>query len=67
MLTLSTAFIASSKSFLDVMVFFIMFLSAIKFLLIAFHFMELKKAHLFWKASLILTLGAILLIVWMIK
>ena len=27
--------------------------SALKFLLVSFYFMELKNAHLFWKASLV--------------
>lgn len=31
----------------------IFLLSAVKFLLVSFYFMELQKAHLFWKASLV--------------
>ncbi|WP_281636090.1 cytochrome C oxidase subunit IV family protein [Flavobacterium marginilacus] len=34
----------------------IMFFAVIKFLLVAFQFMELKKAHSFWKISLTFTL-----------
>jgi hypothetical protein len=36
-------------------------LSAVKFLLISFKFMELKKANAFWKVSLISVLGLIVL------
>jgi hypothetical protein len=38
----------------------LMALAAFKFLLVAFQFMELKKAHSFWKISLIITLGLLL-------
>lgn len=31
----------------------IMLLAAVKFILVAFHFMELKKAHAFWRTSVI--------------
>lgn len=31
---------------------FVLVVFAIKFLLVAFYFMELKKAHLFWKVTL---------------
>lgn len=34
--------------------FVIMALGGTKFLLVAFHFMELKKAHTFWKFSTVL-------------
>lgn len=34
----------------------IMLLAVVKFLLVAFQFMELKKAHSFWKISLMLAL-----------
>jgi hypothetical protein len=56
-LTLATAFIANSSLISSVVVALIMVLSAIKFLLVAFQFMELKKANLFWKVSLCLTVG----------
>lgn len=38
-------------------------LAAIKFLLVAFQFMELKKAHVFWKISLLLTLVLFVLLI----
>jgi len=34
----------------------ILFLSSIKFILVAFNFMELKKAHSFWKTFIIVYL-----------
>jgi len=40
-----------------------MVLAALKFLLVAFQFMELKKAHSFWKISLILTLGLLVVLI----
>ncbi|HEU4789296.1 MAG TPA: cytochrome C oxidase subunit IV family protein [Flavobacterium sp.] len=46
---------------------FIMALAAFKFLLVAFQFMELKKAHSFWKISLILTLGLLVVLIIGIK
>jgi heme/copper-type cytochrome/quinol oxidase subunit 4 len=61
LLTLSTALIASSGKISKGAVFLIMGISAIKFLLVAFQFMELKKANSFWKVSLILVLGIIVL------
>ncbi|HEU4790652.1 MAG TPA: cytochrome C oxidase subunit IV family protein [Flavobacterium sp.] len=45
----------------------IMALAAFKFLLVAFQFMELKKAHSFWKISLILTLGLLVVLIIGIK
>ncbi len=45
----------------------ILALSGVKFLLVAFHFMELKKANVFWKATLslflVLLIGIISLII----
>jgi heme/copper-type cytochrome/quinol oxidase subunit 4 len=61
LLTLSTAFIASSGTISKIAIFLIMEISAIKFLLVAFQFMELKKANSFWKISLSLVLGIIIL------
>jgi hypothetical protein len=40
-----------------------MVISAVKFLLVAFQFMELKKANPFWKVSLSLVLMLIILLV----
>lgn len=43
--------------------FLILFLFAVKFLLVAFYFMELKKANSFWKVSLITFLALITLLI----
>jgi Prokaryotic Cytochrome C oxidase subunit IV len=63
LLTLSTALIASSTTISKGIVSLILGISAIKFLLVAFQFMELKKANSFWKISLSLVLGIIVLTV----
>lgn len=52
-LTISTALISGQSDSLKYAAFLIMILSSIKFLLVAFQFMELKKAHGFWKGLLI--------------
>jgi hypothetical protein len=62
MLTLATAFMANSSLISSVVVALIMVLSAIKFLLVAFQFMELKKANLFWKVSLTASLCMLVVI-----
>jgi hypothetical protein len=49
LLTLLTAIVAGFNHF----ALLILALSAIKFLLVAFQFMELKKAHVFWKVSIV--------------
>lgn len=51
-LTLVSAIISNFIN-LKVGVFFILVLSIIKFLFVSFQFMELKKAHNFWKGILI--------------
>ena len=62
-LTLTTAFIVNSMMISTFVVSLIMGLSIFKFLLVAFQFMELKKANSFWKVSLSLTLGLIVLLI----
>ena len=62
-LTLSTALIATSSTISKGLVFLIMGISVIKFLLVAFQFMELKKANSFWKISLIVTLGLLIILI----
>jgi len=52
-LTLATAVISRQMDMAAIGVIFIVGLSAIKFLLVAFNFMELKKAHVFWKILLL--------------
>ena len=66
-LTILTALFSSNFSAFKYIVFFILALSCVKFLLVAFSFMELKKAHIFWKVSLsvylVLFITTILLII----
>lgn len=63
LLTLITALISNTSMFSKYAVGLIMTISAIKFLWVAFQFMELKKAHVFWKMSLILILGLIIILI----
>lgn len=60
-LTASTALISKTLSVSGLAIVLIMGLSVLKFLLVSFEFMELKKAHYFWKLSLISVLGLIVL------
>ncbi|WP_269221952.1 MULTISPECIES: cytochrome C oxidase subunit IV family protein [Flavobacterium] len=62
-LTLTTAFIVNSMMISTFVVSLIMGLSISKFLLVAFQFMELKKANSFWKVSLSVTIGLIVLLI----
>jgi hypothetical protein len=62
-LTLSTAFVASSIAISKGIVLLILMISAIKFLLVAFHFMELKKANPFWKVSLLFILFLLIFLI----
>ena len=61
-LTLVAAFAASNVS-PEIIVTTVVALAFIKFWLVAFQFMELKKAHVFWKASVISILILINLII----
>ncbi|MFV8347850.1 cytochrome C oxidase subunit IV family protein [Flavobacterium sp. ZB4P13] len=60
-LTASTALISNTMSVSRLTIILIMGLSVLKFLLVSFEFMELKKANAFWKVSLISVLGLIVL------
>ncbi|TDE51138.1 cytochrome C oxidase subunit IV family protein [Flavobacterium sp. GT3P67] len=60
-LTASTALISNTMSVSRILIILIMGLSVLKFLLVSFEFMELKKANAFWKVSLISVLGLIVL------
>ncbi|TRX38927.1 hypothetical protein FNW52_02455 [Flavobacterium sp. ZT3R18] len=62
-MTITTALIANSSLVSTVMVALILVLSSIKFFMVAFQFMELKKAHSFWKISLIMTLGLLIVVI----
>ncbi|MDI5897066.1 cytochrome C oxidase subunit IV family protein [Flavobacterium yafengii] len=59
--TASTALISNTMSVSGLAIILIMGLSVLKFLLVSFEFMELKKANPFWKVSLISVLGLIVL------
>ncbi|HLF51162.1 cytochrome C oxidase subunit IV family protein [Flavobacterium sp.] len=64
LLTISTALISNATTISNAVVSIIIGLSAIKFLLVAFQFMELKKANSFWKisVSLVLCLMVVLIV-----
>ncbi|MBP4141660.1 cytochrome C oxidase subunit IV family protein [Flavobacterium sp. I-SCBP12n] len=61
LLTISTAVISNFVAIKSLAIGLIMGLSALKFMLVSFEFMELKKANLFWKVSLIFVLFLIVL------
>jgi hypothetical protein len=63
LLTATTALIASSSIVSKVVVFLILGISVLKIVLVAFQFMELKKANSFWKTSLISVLILILAVI----
>ncbi|AOW09431.1 cytochrome C oxidase subunit IV family protein [Flavobacterium gilvum] len=66
-LTVATACISGFSTVSGVVGIMIMIFAALKFLLVAFQFMELKKAHGFWKISLLLTLGILIVLIIVIK
>ena len=53
-LTITTAIVAQSTLLTGYALYLIMGIAFAKFMLVAFEFMELKKAHSFWKTSVIL-------------
>lgn len=61
--TFTTACIANTFVVSAFVVPLIMVLAAFKFLLVAFQFMELKKAHVFWKVGLVVTLGLLVVLI----
>jgi hypothetical protein len=63
LLTVSTALLSNNKNICQISTILIIVISAIKFLLVAFQFMEIKKANSFWKVSLTLVLTVIVLVV----
>jgi predicted transporter len=67
LLTVSTALISNTIAISSVAIGLILGIAAIKFLLVSFEFMELKKANSFWKASLISVLGLLLLVLVLLK
>lgn len=67
LLTIITAVISNVLVDLKFIIPLILGLSVFKFLLVSFEFMELKKAHIFWKISLIGALGLIVLLIILVK
>lgn len=63
LLTVLTVFIGKVIPNPVVLSVFILLLFGIKFLIVAFQFMELKKAHNFWKTSVLATLFLLFLII----
>ena len=59
-LTVTTAFLSNYTSITNVAVNLILVASAFKFIIVAFQFMELKKANAFWKVSVIIVLFLII-------
>ncbi len=62
-ITTLTAIIATNFDAIKYISLTVLGLSVIKFLAIAFQFMELKKAHIFWKILLITYLSIFVLII----
>ena len=54
-LTVATALLTKVNNS-KIIIALILLFSGIKFLIVAFQFMELKKAHVFWKSSIIVFL-----------
>ena len=61
--TVSAAFISQPIRTIKFSVLLILAISALKFLLVAFQFMELKKAHSFWKKSMVVFVSFFVLII----
>jgi len=59
LLTVLSVIASISSSFISV----IMILAALKFIGVSFYFMELKKAHAFWKYGLLLFLILFLILI----
>lgn len=61
--TITTAIVAQSKLLTAYALYLIMGIAFVKFMLVAFEFMELKKAHSFWKTSVLLLLSLIVIVI----
>lgn len=66
-LTIATALVAGLSTASGVVGALIMIFAAFKFSLVAFQFMELKKAHSFWKISLMLTVVLFMVLIVSLK
>lgn len=65
--TFLTALLSLYVAVSTVLVLLILGIASVKFLLVAFQFMELKKANLFWKASVAMTLLLLVLVLIFLK
>ncbi|PHQ55576.1 MAG: hypothetical protein COC16_04995 [Lutibacter sp.] len=63
-LTITASVISNSSSSSVVMA--ILGVASLKFIGVAFQFMELKKAHIFWKSSLLFFLTLFSILIWAI-
>jgi len=62
-LTIITALFATTFNHLKYVSIIILVLSIIKFILVSFQFMELKKAHPFWKTIILIYLTLFLTVI----
>lgn len=52
-LSIIVAIVSNTLESFNFVIEIILLFSAVKFFLVSYYFMELKKAHIFWKASLV--------------
>lgn len=62
LMTISTAILSQEKEYIKNLSIGILAISIVKFFIVAFEFMEIRKAHALWKAIVIFT-GLLFLIV----
>ncbi len=67
LLTIATALISKLVAVSGLALGIIMGIAMLKFVLVSFQFMELKKANSFWKVSLLFVLGIIVLVLILIR
>jgi hypothetical protein len=63
LLTILSALIAASFTISTILAATLMALAATKFVAVAFQFMDLKKAHPFWKSSLLISLIVLVVLI----
>lgn len=63
LLTIASALISSLFVVSSVIGSSLMVLAGAKFAIVCFQFMEIKKAHSFWKISLLITLGFLIIMI----
>ncbi len=67
LLTISTAFLSYLYNQINFIILPILGLSALKFILVSFQFMELKKAHPFWRSLIIIFLIVFISAIYLIR